>query len=76
LAGTIFGPNAKRPDSAEAGYKVQPDRPGKPASANPAIARPQAGSPIVRYIAKAAQQLVQDRLLLEEDTKLFIPNVN
>jgi Alpha/beta hydrolase domain len=27
-------------------------------------------------IAKAAQQLVQDRLLLEEDTKLFIPNVN
>jgi hypothetical protein len=27
-------------------------------------------------IAKAAQQLVQDRLLLEEDAKLFIPNVN
>jgi Alpha/beta hydrolase domain len=27
-------------------------------------------------IAKAAQQLVRDRLLLEEDTKLFIPNVN
>ena len=27
-------------------------------------------------IAKAAQQLVKDRLLLEEDTKLFIPNVN
>jgi Alpha/beta hydrolase domain len=27
-------------------------------------------------IAKAAQQLVKDRLLLEEDTKLFIPGVN
>jgi hypothetical protein len=27
-------------------------------------------------IAKAAQQLVKDRLLLEEDTKLFIPNLN
>jgi hypothetical protein len=27
-------------------------------------------------IAKAAQQLVQDRLLLEEDTKLFMPSVN
>jgi Alpha/beta hydrolase domain len=27
-------------------------------------------------IAKAAQQLVKDRLLLEEDTKLFIPSVN
>jgi hypothetical protein len=27
-------------------------------------------------IAKAAQQLVRDRLLLEEDTKLFIPSVN
>jgi Alpha/beta hydrolase domain len=27
-------------------------------------------------IAKAAQQLVKDRLLLEEDTKLFIPTVN
>jgi Alpha/beta hydrolase domain len=27
-------------------------------------------------IAKAAQQLVQDRLLLEEDAKLFVPNVN
>ncbi len=27
-------------------------------------------------IAKAAQQLVQDRLLLEEDAKLFIPSVN
>jgi len=27
-------------------------------------------------IAKAAQQLVRDRLLLEEDTKLFIPNIN
>jgi hypothetical protein len=27
-------------------------------------------------IAKAAQQLVQDQLLLEEDAKLFIPNVN
>jgi hypothetical protein len=27
-------------------------------------------------IARAAQQLVQDRLLLEEDAKLFIPNVN
>ena len=27
-------------------------------------------------IAKAAQQLVQDRLLLEEDAKLFIANVN
>jgi hypothetical protein len=27
-------------------------------------------------IAKAAQQLVQDRLLLEEDAKLFAPNVN
>jgi Alpha/beta hydrolase domain len=27
-------------------------------------------------IAKAAQQLVQDRLLLEEDAKLFIPNIN
>jgi hypothetical protein len=27
-------------------------------------------------IAKTAQQLVQDRLLLEEDAKLFIPNVN
>ena len=27
-------------------------------------------------IAKAAQQLVQDRLLLEEDAKLFTPNVN
>jgi hypothetical protein len=27
-------------------------------------------------IAKAAQQLVKDQLLLEEDTKLFIPNVN
>jgi hypothetical protein len=27
-------------------------------------------------IAKAAQQLVQDRLLLEEDTKLFVPSVN
>jgi hypothetical protein len=27
-------------------------------------------------IAKAARQLVQDRLLLEEDTKLFAPNVN
>jgi hypothetical protein len=66
----------KRPDSAEAGYKGRPDRPGKPASANPAIARSQASSPIVRYIAKAAQQLVQDRPLLEEDTKLFIPNVN
>jgi len=27
-------------------------------------------------IAKAAQQLVQDRLLLPDDAKLFIPNVN
>jgi hypothetical protein len=27
-------------------------------------------------IAKAAQQLVQDRLLLEKDAKLFVPNVN
>ena len=27
-------------------------------------------------IAKAAQQLVQDRLLLEDDAKLFAPNVN
>jgi hypothetical protein len=27
-------------------------------------------------IAKAAQQLVRDRLLLEEDVKLFAPNVN
>jgi hypothetical protein len=27
-------------------------------------------------IAKAAQQLVQDRLLLEDDAKLFVPNVN
>ncbi|MGD0848080.1 alpha/beta hydrolase domain-containing protein [Bradyrhizobium sp.] len=27
-------------------------------------------------IAKAARQLVRDRLLLEEDTKLFIPDVN
>jgi hypothetical protein len=27
-------------------------------------------------IAKAAQQLVRDRLLLEEDTKLFIPSVS
>jgi len=27
-------------------------------------------------IAKAAQQLVQDRLLLEEDVKLFVPNEN
>jgi hypothetical protein len=27
-------------------------------------------------ILKAAQQLVQDRLLLEEDAKLFIPSVN
>jgi hypothetical protein len=27
-------------------------------------------------IAKAAQQLVQDRLLLEEDAKLFTPNTN
>jgi hypothetical protein len=27
-------------------------------------------------IAKAAQQLVQDRLLLEEDAKLFVPGVN
>ena len=27
-------------------------------------------------VAKAAQQLVQDRLLLEEDAKLFAPNVN
>jgi hypothetical protein len=27
-------------------------------------------------IAKAAQQLVQDRLLLEEDTKLFAPKTN
>ena len=27
-------------------------------------------------IARAAQQLVQDRLLLEEDARLFIPNVN
>ena len=27
-------------------------------------------------IAKAARQLVQDRLLLEEDVKLFVPNVN
>jgi hypothetical protein len=27
-------------------------------------------------IAKAAQQLVQDRLLLEEDAKLFVPSVN
>ena len=27
-------------------------------------------------IAKAAQQLVQDRLLLEEDAKLFTPNIN
>jgi hypothetical protein len=27
-------------------------------------------------IAKAAQQLVRDRLLLEEDTKLFTANVN
>jgi hypothetical protein len=27
-------------------------------------------------IAKAAQQLVRDRLLLEDDTKLFVPKVN
>jgi hypothetical protein len=27
-------------------------------------------------IAKAAQQLVQDRLLLEEDARLFAPNTN
>jgi hypothetical protein len=27
-------------------------------------------------IAKAAQQLVQDRLLLGDDAKLFIPGVN
>jgi hypothetical protein len=27
-------------------------------------------------IAKAAQQLVRDRLLLEDDAKLFVPNVN
>jgi hypothetical protein len=27
-------------------------------------------------IAKAAQQLVQDRLLLEEDVRIFVPNVN
>ena len=27
-------------------------------------------------IAKAAQQLVQDRLLLEDDAKLFVPSVN
>ena len=27
-------------------------------------------------IAKAAQQLVNDRLLLEEDAKLFMANVN
>jgi hypothetical protein len=27
-------------------------------------------------IAKAARQLVQDRLLLEEDAKLFVANVN
>jgi hypothetical protein len=27
-------------------------------------------------IAKAAQQLVRDRLLLEDDAKLFAPNVN
>jgi hypothetical protein len=27
-------------------------------------------------VAKAAQQLVQDRLLLEENAKLFAPGVN
>jgi hypothetical protein len=27
-------------------------------------------------IAKAAAKLVEDRLLLPEDTKLFVPNVN
>jgi hypothetical protein len=27
-------------------------------------------------IAKAARQLVRDRLLLEDDAKLFAPNVN
>jgi hypothetical protein len=27
-------------------------------------------------IAKAARQLVQDRLLLEEDAKLFAPDIN
>ena len=27
-------------------------------------------------VAKAAQQLVQERLLLEEDVKLFVPNLN
>jgi hypothetical protein len=27
-------------------------------------------------IAKAAQRLMQDRLLLEEDAKLFVPTVN
>jgi hypothetical protein len=30
----------------------------------------------VAAVAKAAQQLVQDRLLLEEDAKLFAPDVN
>src|SRR6202044_3308799 len=32
--------------------------------------------PRAAAIAKAAQQLVKGRLLLEEDTKLFIPNLN
>jgi Alpha/beta hydrolase domain len=27
-------------------------------------------------ISKAAQQLVRDRLLLEEDVKLFVPSLN
>jgi hypothetical protein len=36
---------------------------------------PNAGDRTVA-IAKAAQQLVRDRLLLEEDAKLFIPSVN
>jgi len=30
----------------------------------------------IAAIAKAAQQLVRDRLLLADDVKLFAPNVN
>jgi len=30
----------------------------------------------IAAIAKAAQQLVRDRLLLEDDVKLFAPNLN
>jgi hypothetical protein len=55
---------------------LEPHTPFPPAACLCSAERYPADGDRAAAIAKAAQQLVKDRLLLEEDTKLFIPSVN